>query len=116
MTRNTVLYYLLYMSVLAGIDTSLYEAAEIDGSNKRQQIKHITNVSLIPLLFNGSQLSTRYYGKLMGKWAKWASSTRIIGFILPPTPPPSIRIGPCPGGPTSPPTPKLTAAMARKSS
>lgn len=32
----------LYMSVLAGIDTSLYEAAEIDGANKWQQIRHIT--------------------------------------------------------------------------
>lgn len=31
----------LYMSVLAGIDTELYEAAEIDGANKWQQIWHI---------------------------------------------------------------------------
>ena len=36
----------LYMSVLAGIDTSLYEAADIDGASKWQQIKYIT----LPLL------------------------------------------------------------------
>ena len=40
----------LYMSVLAGIDTALYEAAEIDGANKWQQIIHITLPSLIPMI------------------------------------------------------------------
>ncbi|MBQ4639030.1 MAG: sugar ABC transporter permease [Clostridia bacterium] len=40
----------LYMSVLAGIDTSLYEAADIDGANKFQQIRHITIPSLIPMI------------------------------------------------------------------
>ena len=32
----------LYMSVLSGIDSSLYEAAEIDGANRWKQILHIT--------------------------------------------------------------------------
>ena len=40
----------LYMSVLSGIDTSLYEAAQIDGANKWQQILHITLPSLIPMI------------------------------------------------------------------
>lgn len=40
----------LYMSVLAGIDTELYEAAQIDGANKWQQIWHITIPSLIPMI------------------------------------------------------------------
>ena len=40
----------LYMSVLSGIDTSLYEAADIDGANKWQQILHITIPSLIPMI------------------------------------------------------------------
>ena len=40
----------LYMSVLAGIDTSLYEAADIDGANKWRQIWHITLPSLIPMV------------------------------------------------------------------
>lgn len=40
----------LYMSVLAGIDSALYEAAEIDGANKWQSIWHITLPSLIPMI------------------------------------------------------------------
>lgn len=40
----------LYMSVLAGIDTELYEAAEIDGANKWRQIWHITLPALIPMI------------------------------------------------------------------
>lgn len=41
---------ILYMSVLAGIDGQLYEAAQIDGATKWQQICHITIPSLIPML------------------------------------------------------------------
>ena len=40
----------LYMSVLAGIDTTYYEAAQIDGANKWQQIWHITLPSLVPMI------------------------------------------------------------------
>lgn len=40
----------LYMSVLAGIDKELYEAAEIDGANKWQKIWHITLPALIPMV------------------------------------------------------------------
>ena len=40
----------LYMAVLAGIDQELYEAAQIDGANKRRQIQHITLPSLIPMI------------------------------------------------------------------
>ena len=40
----------LYMSVLAGIDTQLCEAAEIDGANKWQQIAHVTLPSLVPMI------------------------------------------------------------------
>ncbi len=40
----------LYMSVLAGIDTELYEAAEIDGANRWKKIWHITLPSLIPMI------------------------------------------------------------------
>lgn len=40
----------LYMSVLAGIDTALYEAAEIDGANRWQMIRHITLPALVPMI------------------------------------------------------------------
>ncbi|MBR1742008.1 MAG: sugar ABC transporter permease [Lachnospiraceae bacterium] len=39
----------LYMSVLSGIDSSLYEAAQIDGANKWQQIKYVTLPALVPM-------------------------------------------------------------------
>lgn len=40
----------LYMSVLAGIDQQMYEAAQIDGANTRKQIWNITLPSLIPMI------------------------------------------------------------------
>ena len=40
----------LYMSVLAGIDQQMYEAARIDGANKWKQIKCITLPSLVPMI------------------------------------------------------------------
>lgn len=40
----------LYMSALAGIDSEIYEAAEIDGAGKWQQILNITLPSLIPMI------------------------------------------------------------------
>lgn len=40
----------LYMSVLAGISSDLYEAAEIDGAGRWQRIVHITLPSLVPMI------------------------------------------------------------------
>ena len=40
----------LYMSVLAGISSELYEAAEIDGANRWQRILHVTLPSLVPMI------------------------------------------------------------------
>jgi putative aldouronate transport system permease protein len=39
---------ILYLSVLTGIDPGLYEAAEIDGANKWNQIWHVTIPGIIP--------------------------------------------------------------------
>lgn len=39
---------ILYLSAIAGIDTQLYEAAEVDGAGRFQKIWHITVPGLIP--------------------------------------------------------------------
>lgn len=41
---------IIYLAALAGIDKSLYEAAEIDGATKLQRIRHITLPSLSPVI------------------------------------------------------------------
>lgn len=38
----------IYLAAIAGIDSSLYEAATIDGANRRQQIRYITLPLLMP--------------------------------------------------------------------
>lgn len=48
---------IIYLAAIAGIDPMLYEAALIDGANKRQQIWHITLPGILPtivilLIFN----------------------------------------------------------------
>ncbi|GAB5053603.1 sugar ABC transporter permease [Pediococcus parvulus] len=41
---------ILYFASAMGVDPTLYEAAEIDGANKWQQIKHVTIPALVPLM------------------------------------------------------------------
>lgn len=41
---------MMYFAALMGIDTSLYEAAEIDGATRFQKMKHISVPHLIPLV------------------------------------------------------------------
>lgn len=40
----------VYLACITGIDASLYEAAVIDGANKRQQIRYITLPALKPMI------------------------------------------------------------------
>lgn len=40
----------VYLAALAGIDTQLYEAAEIDGAGRWQRIRYITIPELVPLM------------------------------------------------------------------
>ncbi len=42
---------IIYLSAIAGIDTELYEAAEVDGANRRQIIRYITLPGLMPTFF-----------------------------------------------------------------
>lgn len=41
---------ILYFAVIAGIDSSLYEAAMIDGANRIRQIWHITLPAMVPMI------------------------------------------------------------------
>ncbi len=41
---------IIYLAALAGIDTGLYEAAEIDGANKWKQLIHVTLPGLAPTI------------------------------------------------------------------
>src|SRR5690606_27323735 len=40
---------IIFLAALAGIDPSLYEAAEVDGANRWQQTLHITIPALYPI-------------------------------------------------------------------
>jgi putative aldouronate transport system permease protein len=42
---------IMYLASIAGIDTSLYEAARVDGANRGQIIRNITIPSLMPTFF-----------------------------------------------------------------
>lgn len=81
----------LYMSVLAGIGTELYEAAEIDGANKWQQIWHVTVPSLIPMITvmlllsvgNIMKSDTGLFYQVTKNGAAIQSTTRVIdSYIL----------------------------------
>jgi multiple sugar transport system permease protein/putative aldouronate transport system permease protein len=73
----------LYMSVLAGIDTGLYEAAQIDGAGKWKQIWHITLPSLIPMITVMLLLSVG--GIMKSDTGLFYQVTRDIGGLYPKT-------------------------------
>lgn len=52
----------IYLAAIAGIDSSLYEAATIDGANRRHQIRYITLPLLMPTVIILSLLAL---GKIM---------------------------------------------------
>jgi putative aldouronate transport system permease protein len=41
---------LLYLAAIIGIDPSLYEAAELDGANRWQKIRHVTIPGIVPTI------------------------------------------------------------------
>ncbi|PYE45447.1 sugar ABC transporter permease [Paenibacillus barcinonensis] len=48
---------IVYLATIAGINPSYYEAAEIDGATRRQQIRFITLPSMLPMIIVISTLS-----------------------------------------------------------
>ncbi|MEF2244675.1 ABC transporter permease [Paenibacillus sp. IITD108] len=48
---------IIYLAALAGIDPTLYEAAEIDGASRFQKIRYITMPSLVPTIILLATLS-----------------------------------------------------------
>ena len=48
--KNVVYSSVLYLSVLAGVDPEMYDAASIDGANAWQKIRYITIPMLIPMI------------------------------------------------------------------
>ena len=54
--RNMGYYMVIYLAALQGIPTDLYEAATMDGANKRQQFFHITLPQLSPTTFFASTM------------------------------------------------------------
>ena len=57
---------IIYVAALAGIDKSLYEAAEIDGANRFQRILHVTipgildTIMIMLILRIGQMMSVGY--------------------------------------------------------
>lgn len=50
-------YMIIYLAAIIGIDSSLYEAAEVDGAGRWVQIKNITIPSIIPIVILTATLS-----------------------------------------------------------
>ncbi len=67
--KNIGYYSVLYMAAIAGINTDYYEAAQLDGASKWQQIKHITLPLIKPTVI---VLSLLWVGKLFsGGFGDW---------------------------------------------
>jgi len=78
----------IYLAAITGIDSSLYEAAEIDGANRFQQVQHITipaiseTMILLLILGLGGIMSTSFemvYG-LQNVYIQ--SETEVIGTVV----------------------------------
>ncbi|OAB32506.1 sugar ABC transporter permease [Paenibacillus macquariensis subsp. defensor] len=67
--KNIGYYSVLYVAAIAGINTDYYEASQLDGASKWQQVKYITLPLLKPIII---VLSLLWVGKLfnggLGDW------------------------------------------------
>ncbi len=55
--KNFGFSMIVYLATITGIDPSYYEAAEIDGATRRQQIRHVTLPSMLPMIIVIATLS-----------------------------------------------------------
>lgn len=65
--KSTGYNMVIYLSSISGIDTTLYEAAVMDGANKRQQVFHITlpclkNVIIMMFILNVGKIFYSDFG------------------------------------------------------
>lgn len=74
---------LMYFANLMGIDSSLFEAAEIDGANRWQRIRYITIPHLIPLVCIYLIMSTK--SLIGGNFDLFFVIPRNIGLLYPTT-------------------------------
>ena len=86
MWKNIGYYSVLYMAAIAGINTDYYEAAQLDGATKWQQIKHITLPLIRPTVL---VLSLLWIGKLfnggLGDWYGFINLPNNSGALYPAT-------------------------------
>lgn len=84
--KNIGYYSVLYVAAIAGISTEYYEAAELDGATKWQQIRYITIPLLQPTVI---VLSLLWIGKLfnggLGDWNGFYTITNNAGVLYPAT-------------------------------
>ena len=74
---------ILYYAALMGIDESLFEAAELDGANRIQQIVHISLPSLIPIMC--IQLIMATGGIMRGDFGLFYQVPMDVGMLYPVT-------------------------------
>ena len=82
--KNVGYYSVFYVASIAGISTDYYEAAQLDGASKWQQIKHITLPLLRPTIII---LSLLWVGKIFsggfGDWNGFMNMTNNSGALYP---------------------------------
>ncbi len=74
---------IVYYAALMGIDDSLFEAAELDGANRIQQIRYVA----IPHLYSvmSIQLILAFGGLFSGDFGLFYQTTRDVGILYPTT-------------------------------